>query len=556
MIEPIKIMAFNHCAIPIYIIILFTTFVRKTTKGAANQWFLTVVFVSLLTTIVDLFADGYEIFLPLSIQMKQAVSIANYIYFALRNVTPLLYIYFLLAVTRTSFQIQKKWKEVLMWIPYCVLFIVLATNPFHQLVFTVDCEHGYQRGPYLLFLYIISIAYSLVGVFYLIYCFRFLTFGKWFALMSMYLLSFIGIIIQYFKPFLLVEIFATSIALLLIILMVLRPEEITDINVGLPSWKAYQTELFKIHKMNHNVRINVLKYINASQVRDYLGEEKFNHYIQEIADIIEKYKRQHHIDMTTYYETPGTLYFILDGNSVNIDIIPQFDEISKTIRNATKGIEKGGLYLVPKMCTFIFPKEIKEIEDAINFGHTFSTLMPQEKNCIYATELIGTQKYELATNMTSILNRAIENQKFEMYYQPILSFTDNKFHSAEALIRLKDEIYGNISPAIFIPAAEKNGLILSIGDFVLENVFKFISEQDFSKLGLKYIEINLSVSQCLQLDLTDKILALQEKYNVSPSQVNFEITETTYGDVEQIKENIIELVQMGYSFSLDDYGTG
>jgi EAL domain-containing protein (putative c-di-GMP-specific phosphodiesterase class I) len=101
------------------------------------------------------------------------------------------------------------------------------------------------------------------------------------------------------------------------------------------------------------------------------------------------------------------------------------------------------------------------------------------------------------------------------------------------------------------------GLILPIGEFVLETVFKFISHTDINSLGLECIDVNLSVAQCLQKNLPEKIRELQEKYSVDPAQVNFEITETTYDDIGNVAErNIQELVQMGYSFSLDDYGTG
>ena len=127
----------------------------------------------------------------------------------------------------------------------------------------------------------------------------------------------------------------------------------------------------------------------------------------------------------------------------------------------------------------------------------------------------------------------------------------------EGNLRLTDEKHGVIAPEIFIPAAEQSGLIIPIGDFMLETIYRFISENDFAELGLEYIEINLSVGQCFQIDLFNKIILLQRKYNVSPSNVNFEITETTYDDIGNVGcNNINLLVHEGYKFSLDDYGTG
>jgi EAL domain-containing protein (putative c-di-GMP-specific phosphodiesterase class I) len=76
-------------------------------------------------------------------------------------------------------------------------------------------------------------------------------------------------------------------------------------------------------------------------------------------------------------------------------------------------------------------------------------------------------------------------------------------------------------------------------------------------LGLDYVEINLSVAQCLQQDLPAIVARLQARYGVQPSQVNFEITETMFDNLSEVMDrNRQELVRMGYSFSLDDYGIG
>ena len=144
-----------------------------------------------------------------------------------------------------------------------------------------------------------------------------------------------------------------------------------------------------------------------------------------------------------------------------------------------------------------------------------------------------------------------------MYYQPIYDVRSGSFHSAEALARIIDPEYGLIPPSVFIPAAETQGFIIPIGDAVLDQVFRFVSEHDLDALGLSYIEINLSVAQCMQSSLPEKIKALQEKYGVDPGQINLEITETTFENISQIMlENVNELIGMGYSFALDDYGIG
>ena len=248
-----RILFFNYCAIPIYLIILYTTFVRKTTKGLANILFIALTFVSLLTTVLDIIADSYEAYLPMNSWYYIVILITTYAYFILRNATSFLYLFFILSYTRTWFRFRSLTARIALIAPYAVLLLVLLTNPFHHRVFTITRDTGYARGSLILVLYAVSVFYLFFGTGYLIICKRFLENRKWVALMSMYVLSAIAILWQLIFPRYLVEMFSTAIAFLMVILLVLRPEEITDSAVGLPSWQAYQMELHKIVMIRHPV---------------------------------------------------------------------------------------------------------------------------------------------------------------------------------------------------------------------------------------------------------------------------------------------------------------
>ncbi|MCR5724753.1 MAG: EAL domain-containing protein [Treponema sp.] len=552
-----NILTFNICAIPIFIIILTSTFIRKTTKGEANRWFIVLSTVSLAAAVVDLIADGYGLFLPLSPVQLHIVTITNYLYFALRNATIVLYLFFLFALTRTDFRFRSKRVKFLLILPYLIILGLLLTNPWHHRVFTIRPDIGYSRGPLILVFYIISVGYAILGTFYLISCARFIRSGKWIALISMYVLSFIAIFIQFFNSKLLVEMFSTAVSFLIVILIVLRPEEITDPYVGLPSWKAYREELRKMTLVRYPAKILITRFLNASQIRTYLGEERYNQYIKRIAEQLALYAKEKHLRLDLYYEAPGIIYWILDNASPLVFSAQEFYSVNNRIELATQDIKIMGVHLNPRTCLINYPEDLVNADDIIHLGHEFHGLIQKDNACIRASELIDTRHYILGTKMGSILSQAIILQNFEMYYQPIYHISDGKFHSAEALIRLKDEQFGTISPEIFIPAAESRGLIIPIGDFVIDSVFRFIAEHDLSELGLEYIEINLSVAQCLEIGLPKKIREMQDRYHISPAQVNFEITETTYDEIGTLADsNIASLAEMGYSFSLDDYGTG
>ena len=99
--------------------------------------------------------------------------------------------------------------------------------------------------------------------------------------------------------------------------------------------------------------------------------------------------------------------------------------------------------------------------------------------------------------------------------------------------------------------------IVRIGDFVLDEVCRFIASDEFKELGVDYIEINLSVEQCMHSNLADKVLKTLEKYHLPPDKINLEITETAVSRGQNVMQaNLDALSSAGISFSLDDYGTG
>ena len=95
-----------------------------------------------------------------------------------------------------------------------------------------------------------------------------------------------------------------------------------------------------------------------------------------------------------------------------------------------------------------------------------------------------------------------------------------KFLSAEALIRFINPEFGFVPPGMFIPYAEITGKVIDLDYFVIEEVCKFISSDDFKNSGLEYIEINLSMIDYTKKNLFIDIIKLVEKYNVKPEQLN------------------------------------
>lgn len=155
------------------------------------------------------------------------------------------------------------------------------------------------------------------------------------------------------------------------------------------------------------------------------------------------------------------------------------------------------------------------------------------------------------------LKEAVSGSGFFMNYQPQFNASNKRLRGVEALLRWKDSDGNLIGPAQFIPLAERNGTIFSIGDFVLnESIRQFMEWK--KKFDLNVILcINISDLQFCKTDFVPKVMATLNKYGMNPELLELEVTESLLkGDFKQITDKMLELRDYGVRISLDNFGSG
>ncbi|MER2000375.1 MAG: bifunctional diguanylate cyclase/phosphodiesterase, partial [Lysinibacillus sp.] len=154
------------------------------------------------------------------------------------------------------------------------------------------------------------------------------------------------------------------------------------------------------------------------------------------------------------------------------------------------------------------------------------------------------------------LRRAIEFDEFSIYFQPQVDLVTGNIESFEALIRWNNRKFGQVPPSQFIPLAESPGIILEIGDWMLEMICSYL--QKWKMLGYRKVRIavNISPRQFKQENFVQKVEALLNKYDVKPCCLELEITEGSMTNVKETTQTLIELKKIGVLISVDDFGTG
>jgi diguanylate cyclase (GGDEF)-like protein/PAS domain S-box-containing protein len=155
------------------------------------------------------------------------------------------------------------------------------------------------------------------------------------------------------------------------------------------------------------------------------------------------------------------------------------------------------------------------------------------------------------------LREAVLKEEFLVYYQPQVDSSGRVF-GAEALLRWQHPERGRVSPGEFIPLAEEIGLILPIGQWVLETVCDQLAAwAGHPETAHLSVAVNVSVRQLHQANFVDQVLAVLERSKVNPQRLKLELTESMLADdTEDIITKMTILKTKGVGFSLDDFGTG
>jgi len=144
------------------------------------------------------------------------------------------------------------------------------------------------------------------------------------------------------------------------------------------------------------------------------------------------------------------------------------------------------------------------------------------------------------------------NEGFYICFQPIISLKPNAPTVAEVLLRFNDPNLGAVSPAEFIPIIEENGLSMLMDNYVVDRASEFLSNHP----EIDVLHVNLSASEFYN-NPVKRISSIVMGYNVSPSKICFEITESAAArNPEMLSSFMTQMIALGFSFALDDYGTG
>lgn len=327
--------------------------------------------------------------------------------------------------------------------------------------------------------------------------------------------------------------------------------------LGETSLKAFLGDIQKVSPNGFVLRLGLddFKIINEN-----LGIEYGNKILRETAECINRCIKKHQ----TVYRAVADEFIILDFSENDLE---KASSLYKSIRHAVDESVKANHYeavytisggilscsdIHPDSPDVLYSDLMKLSEFALNEAKR------QGKNRFYVFSEQDYAQFLKRRRLTQTLRRAVNNnfEGFEAYFQPLYLMDSHTLYGAETLMRFHCEEFGNVSPAEFIPILEATGLIIPAGQWILHQAL--IACRQFKQHIPDFkISINVSYVQIMKSDIIDEILSAVSKYQISPSNVIIELTESG------LLENNLhfsslwsKLRAQGILLALDDFGTG
>ena len=333
----------------------------------------------------------------------------------------------------------------------------------------------------------------------------------------------------------------------------LRDAAYKDVLTDLPNRLAFLQSLEQFSNYNDQNIVAALIDINHfSDINDGLGQDIGNQLLVAVAQRINQLCSDKTNSCFTVARIGADVFGVIgESDIVNPkNLIALFDFPFKA----------GEQSLPLSACFGLCAKEQargegKKVLNQINIALNLAKKDRQNHAVFYEQEMEDKTLWRLG--MIRQLRTDFADNRLELWYQPQLSLTTGKVNGAEALLRWRTAEGKFISPAVFIPLAEYSGLIIEIGDWVIEQAckqIKLLEQQNFNEIT---ISVNVSIPQFRQGNFVESIIEKVHQYQVEPSKFELEITENILmDDPQMVIDALVRLKAEGLRIALDDFGTG
>ncbi len=438
----------------------------------------------------------------------------------------------------------------LLLLPAAVFLLLLLANFFDGCIFfvrTADGVNAYCRGSLFPLLYLGTAFYLVATVALVFFCRARLAALQRRTILAFILVVVAAVLIQYLFPELLLTGAAIAVAILMMFFTLQNPDEMLDAVSGTFNYNALMTYVDGTIARREPLRFLVADVGGIRRVNSDFGLLAGN----EVLSLVGAFFQSLH-PHAWVFRLMGTRFFLTVPEDADLRRLvtllrARFEQSWTAAERELSLSVTVRFFDTPEV--FGTPEELLRLIDEA-YADVGADGWGRCRRISGDTLAASRRKAQIETALRAALQPGGEG--LSLHYQPILDRKSGLFSCAEALLRLRAPELGDISPAEFIPIAEKSGLILRIDEFVLRAACAFLARNPEPER----LEVNLSAAEFFRNPLDD-ITAIVSESGVDPMRLCFEVTETAATAHPDILSDFMTAMnRRGFCFALDDFGTG
>lgn len=529
---------YDIAAIILTAFLLIVCLSRRGYKTKIDGVLLALLTCNLVSSIAD-YLGSYFISNPDTVPLPLSYFM-NMLFLFSHNITADVFLYYTI-LTIKEFDVTKAEKLTVL----CTIIfnaVIIFTTPFTHLVFYFDENKVYTHGILIYALYALALLMILYSMGLFIKFRKRLTKYQLVTSIAYQLIMLIAIIVQYFLKTILIENFICTTAFLTIYMSLNNPLYYEYKTTQCYNYHAFLYSLNLKSEKKEPYSITVISFENLN----YMKKVWDNDVTEKILGDVVKYFHKDFLKEDVYYI--GEFHFAI-FNLTDMDI----NKIRSHFLDSYKANDMD-VSLIPLFAN-IHVSSFASLSAADILGMAKTAFIGDLYDDLIELDI---DKYIENKNrnilLTKLLKDNFKKEKVKVYYQPIYDVSLDKYRSCEALIRVFDDDLGEIPPEEFIHLAEKNGMMVSLGEYIFDKICKFYDKESIESYGIEVVDINVSSIQCMKENLFSEYISTIYGYSLSVPTFNYDIAESIAGNNDLIlKKNMQSMVNMGVKFSLDDF---
>lgn len=529
------------------LLILYHFFFRRNPDRANSR----IIMVVLVIGIADIFFDLLcTIFMAYPAPWRAGLTELCLMILYLLQITMLYVLYLYLHGLHKRMSSVDRIASWFWLIPSIMMGILIISNHWHGLLFRVTSDGIYASGPLYQSMYIYALIVAALIALESLLNYHNIE-RRNFLVIWEFLLVVVGcVLVQSLSHDMLTTSFGIALGISIMFLTINNPYDSTD-----SLTMAYDTESFREtaqYYIDHNKSFHIVTVdlFRLKQINSVLGVGIGNQLLIQTA----KFLRET-CQATQLFRITGNRFAIITCSLSSCQFIctQLRDKKSDFITLNNEQINSPCI-----SCCIIGAERLKSCDELLSYVEYLVSLAPRstESQMIQSSNdtLIG---FQYTQEVENYLPTAIEQDLFDVVYQPVYSAKTGACVTLEALSRLTHPTLGPVSPEHFIAAAERNGQISRISALQFHRVCRFIKEHESLMSVIQSVKFNLSPAELLRSNCGQDFINIIHSYNLQPRYFQFEITETVATEyIDTVFQTAKQFEAVGIQLCLDDFGSG